>query len=300
MPYEDARVRSLGYIVLGAADVDAWETFGGQVLGLQPVRVSADRVLLREDHYTYRLDVRKSERQGFIAVGWDVGQPENLEVLAKRLADAGYQVTEGTREDTAERHVDALLRFRDPDDLYDIELFWGKKNSTDRFVSPIGAEFVAGDLGLGHIAQAVTDASTYRKLYREIFGFRLSDHINAHHGQAELEFLHCNPRHHSFAFIEVIPGVTPPKGIAHVMLEVTDLDIVGRVNDTINSGAATLRSTLGKHTNDKMISLYVISPSGLAIEYGHGGLIVDDESWLPTRYDDAHYWGHEHVTKWKP
>lgn len=292
-------VKALGYIRLGAKDVQAWAQFGGEVLGLQPVPVSEDRVLLREDEYAYRLDVRRSDREGFIAVGWDVGQPENLPALAEKLRDAGYRVTEGTAEAAKERQVDAFVSFREPDDLYDIELFTGLRNSSDRFISPTGATFVAGSrLGVGHVAQAVTDADAYRALYRGVLGFRLSDHIDVHDGQAELEFLHVNPRHHSFAFIEVIPGVTPPKGIAHIMLEVTELDIVGRINDKVNEGGAKLRSTLGKHTNDKMVSLYVISPNGIAIEYGYDGLqIADEESWLPTRYSDAHYWGHEPAAK---
>ena len=59
------------------------------------------------------------------------------------------------------------------------------------------------------------------------------------------------------------------------------------------AGAARLRSTFGKHTNDKMTSWYVSSPSGFGIEYGCGGILIDDETWLPTRYDEAHYWGHQ-------
>lgn len=290
-----ATVKALGYIVMAAADLDAWQVFGADLLGLQVAERTDERLLLRMDQYAYRFDVRRSEdKEGVVAVGWDVGTQEALDELTKKLIDAGYDVTTGTKDEAAERMVDALVRFQEPDGLYDIELFWGQKNAYERFVSPIGAEFVAGRLGLGHMAQAVSSAATYRALYRDIFGFRLSDHINAHKGQAELEFLHCNERHHSFAFIEVVPGVTPPVTIAHVMVEVTDLDIVGRVNDKVSEGIAPLRSTLGKHTNDKMVSLYVISPSKVAFEYGVGGILIDEDTWLPTRYDDAHYWGHHH------
>uniref|UniRef100_UPI0030F3E63F VOC family protein n=1 Tax=Nocardioides sp. GXZ039 TaxID=3136018 RepID=UPI0030F3E63F len=253
---------------------------------------TADRLLLRMDDYTWRLDVRGGERNAMTVVGWDVGTQEALETFSKLLSDEGYHVTDGSPELAAEREVTALITFRDPDDLYDIELFCGKKKSTARFVSPLGATFVSGDLGVGHIAQAVTDGARYHRLYHDIFGFRISDHITAHGGQAELEFLHCNPRHHSFAFIEVIEGVTPPPGVAHLMLEVTEMDIVGRSYDKVLAGAARLRSTLGRHTNDRMTSWYASSPSGFGIEYGCGGIVIDDETWLATRYDDADFWGH--------
>ena len=287
-----ASVRALGHVVIGATDLQAWKEFGSDLMGLQVAEHSEDRLLLRMDEYGYRLDIRKSEREGVLVAGWDVGTPAALDELAQRLTDEGYAVTAGTADEAVERQVGGLVRFREPDDLYDIELFWGKKRATEAFASPVGATFVAGDLGVGHIAQAVTSAATYRRLYRDIFGFRLSDHVAAHNGQAELEFLHCNPRHHSFAFIEVVEGVTPPVCIAHLMLEVTDLNTVGTSYDKVLDGAAPLRSTLGRHTNDRMTSWYAMSPSGFGVEYGVGGILVDDETWLPTRYDDAHTWGH--------
>ena len=77
------------------------------------------------------------------------------------------------------------------------------------------------------------------------------------------------------------------------MLEVDDLDVIGRNYDKVLAGAAPILSTFGKHTNDKMISFYVRSPSGFGIEYGTDGVVIDDETWLPTRYEVAHYWGHE-------
>ncbi|MFV2175497.1 VOC family protein [Actinomadura sp. LOL_016] len=288
----DANVRALGHVVVDATDLGAWHDFGTELLGLQCAERTDERLLFRMDHYTYRLVVQRSDRDGLAAAGWDVGNAASLDALTRRLADSGYEVSRADAAAATERHVEEFARLRDPDDLYDIELYWGKRNATPRFVSPIGATFVAGELGLGHIAQAVSDAEAYRRLYREIFGLRLSDHVDAHGGRAELEFLHCNRRHHSFAFIEVVEGVTPPTGIAHLMLEVDDLDTVGRGYDKVLAGAAPLRSTFGRHTNDEMTSWYVTCPAGFGIEYGVGGLLIDPETWLPTRYDAAHYWGH--------
>lgn len=79
------------------------------------------------------------------------------------------------------------------------------------------------------------------------------------------------------------------------MFEVDDLDIVGRAYDRVVAGEYPLYSSLGKHTNDKMVSFYVGSPSRFGIEYGVGGIQIDDEVWRPTRYDAAHFWGHQRV-----
>jgi 3,4-dihydroxy-9,10-secoandrosta-1,3,5(10)-triene-9,17-dione 4,5-dioxygenase len=41
----------------------------------------------------------------------------------------------------------------------------------------------------------------------------------------------------------------------------------------------------------------VNSPSGFQIELGTGGLLIDDTTWRPSRYDVPNFWGHEHQKK---
>ncbi|BDT99842.1 hypothetical protein IFM12276_28710 [Nocardia sputorum] len=40
-----------------------------------------------------------------------------------------------------------------------------------------------------------------------------------------------------------------------------------------------LSSTLGRHTNDKMISFYVRPPGGWDLEYGTEGMLVDESTY---------------------
>ncbi|WP_353952547.1 VOC family protein [Knoellia sp. S7-12] len=283
-----ARVKALGYAVVGSTDPAAWQEFGSGLLGLQVAHSSEDRLTLRMDQFVHRFDIRRAATDGVIAIGWDVGNPAALGEITARLTSAGYEVTTRDAEAATERSVSGLASFRDPDDNYDIELFWGLRNAAERFVSPTGATFVAGDLGVGHAFQVVRDEQVYTELYLDLLGFRLSDHIDMPGGVSGV-FTHCNPRHHSFAFAA---SPNRPIGVGHFMFEVDDLDIVGRSYDHVLAGAAPILSTFGKHTNDKMVSYYVRSPSGFGIEYGTDGILIDDESWLPTRYDVAHYWGH--------
>ena len=283
-----ARVKALGYAVVSSTDLEAWERFGSELLGLQVGQRSDDRLTLRMDQYVHRLDIRRGDVDGVTALGWDVGTPAALDEITARLEAAGYDVDRRDAQAAADRSVDGLVTFRDPDDNYDVELFWGLRNASDRFVSPIGATFVAGDLGLGHAFQVVRDEQAYRRLYFDLLGFRLSDHIDMPGGVAGV-FTHCNPRHHSFAFAA---SPSRPIGIGHLMFEVDDLDVIGHNYDKVLAGAAPILSTFGKHTNDKMISFYVRSPSGFGIEYGTDGIMIDDETWLPTHYEVAHYWGH--------
>lgn len=294
-----ARVRSLGYVIVGATDLPAWSAFAGDLLGLQVSVITDDTLELRMDEKEYRLVVNKAEQDSLQVIGWEVGGPDELEELSSVLRSAGYETQPLSAAELKSRRVSGGVSFDDPDGLVKIELHYGLRESTERFVSQAGAQFVTGAGGLGHVFQSVVDWEGYRHLYFDLLGFSLSDHIEAGPtGEVDLTFLHCNPRHHSYAFA-TLPGVGP--AIGHLMFEASELDIVGRAWDKVlEKDAAPILSTLGKHTNDKMISFYVRCPSNFGIEYGTGGILIDEVAWTPTRYSAAHYWGHARKTPVDP
>jgi len=284
-----ATVRSLGYAVLGG-DLEQWRTFAANVLGLQVVEHTDSSIRLRMDEFAYRLEVQQSDELGVNTLGWQVKDADELQELIARVEKYGYTVTHHGRgsELATARSVLDVASFTDPDGLT-IELFYALESALTPFVSPTGTEFVAGrDLGLGHIFQLVSDPEKYHELYRDVLGFRISDFI----GPAT--FYHCNPRHHSFAFVPT-PGDDRKRaqGVGHIMLETADMDGVGRAIDAMYEHGAKEKATLGKHTNDKMISFYIETPSGTQIEYGTGGIFIDDATWTPTHYNSAHFWGHD-------
>ena len=282
-------VRSLGYVVISAGDLDAWETFATGLIGLQVAERTPDRLRLRNDRSWYRLDVQRGDAEGVTTLGWEVGGPQELVEFAKILESAGYDVTEESADFARDRGAMGVISFLDPDGLR-VELFYGQKIDRSVFVSPTGARFVTGDGGLGHVFQLVNDEEKHRQLYFDLLGFKLSDYIEF--GPIFGVFTHCNPRHHSFAFAAV-PNA--PKGIGHIMFEVDDIDTVGRAYDkVVKEKAAPLAISFGRHSNDQMMSFYVNSPSGFQIEFGTGGLLIDDDTWRPWRYDVPNFWGHEH------
>ena len=69
----------------------------------------------------------------------------------------------------------------------------------------------------------------------------------------------------------------------HLMVEAATLDDVGLALDRAEQLGIPMMNTLGKHTNDHMVSFYVYSPEGYAIEFGWNGLRVTDGGARPTR-----------------
>jgi hypothetical protein len=86
----------------------------------------------------------------------------------------------------------------------------------------------------------------------------ISDYIGT------MTFLHCNPRHHSIAIQPRNPDL--PRSRDKKMWH-------------------------ARHSNDEMVSFYMVTPSGFEVECGWGGRLVDDATWQVQRHDRGGLWG---------
>jgi biphenyl-2,3-diol 1,2-dioxygenase len=131
-----------------------------------------------------------------------------------------------------------------------------------------------------------------RRFYQDLLGFRLSDIIRMQPGPQfafDMEFFHCNPRHHTLALIPV----PMPKRLHHFMVQVSTLDAVGFALERANSAGTPITASLGRHTNDQMVSFYSRTPAGFEVEFGQGAIEVDDATWRVGRHDKPSSWGHK-------
>ncbi|MGW4117673.1 VOC family protein [Nocardia sp. NPDC004711] len=287
-----AAFASLGYVRAQIADVDAWRAFAFDTIGFaEGSGPNADSVYLRVDEHTYRLELVPGDRDAVIAVGWQVADRRSLELVREILEKAGVAVTTLTLAEAANRHVEEAIAFVDPSG-FTIEVFHGPLLDHSPVVGKFGNRFVTGDLGLGHVVLPVRDIEEARKFYTEVLGFasRGSFRVGPPDHPIWIRFMGVNARHHSLA---LIPGSRPDgPGIVHVMVEVDSLDDVGRALDRVNKAGYHLSSTLGRHTNDKMISFYVRTPGGWDLEFGCEGMLVGDDYVAEEMTADS-YWGHE-------
>jgi 2,3-dihydroxybiphenyl 1,2-dioxygenase len=282
-------IQSLGYIGLNAPDLDEWERVAGEGFGVMAVRRD-DGLQLRLDERAYRLRVHRSDAPGFAYAGWEVAHAQALGALVARLEGASVPIKEMSAEECADRAVIAGVAFAD-DNGYEHHAFYGAAVSSSPFRSPTGTQFVTGHQGAGHIVLLAPDHVRSTQFLSDVLGFRLSDQIAF--GPVRLSFFHCNRRHHSVAVMTLAAGDRPhPRGIHHFMLEVADVDMLGLAYDRCRAGAAPLASTLGRHTNDQMISFYARTPSAVEVEYGWAGRPVDTDPWVVTTYDRPSTWGH--------
>lgn len=285
---------TLGYLGFGVSDLAAWETFATGVLGLTRARALPDGGFsLRMDGHAERLHIVPGG-DDLAHMGWDCGDAAGLEDVAGRLTAAGVTVTEDAAL-AEERQVTRLLRCTDPDGV-PAELYFGPTLAGEAFSSPlVPSGFVADALGLGHIVLSSADRDASWRFYVDLLGFRLSDHIvcEFYGHPVSLSFFHAPSaagapsRHHTLAF-----GGPQRKRLHHFMLEVAELEDVGKAYDRAIRARVPIMQTLGRHPNDRMLSFYALTPSRFQFEFGWGGRLVDDDDWSTTTYDRISDWGH--------
>jgi len=267
-------VASLGYVGFEVSDLAAWDSYMSDFLGLMRARSDGETVRYRMDDRAFRMQASKGKADDISFIGLEVETYEGMRALREKLDRAGVKYTAGSDNLKADRGVRDLIVLNDPAGLQ-VEVYVGATSLTNvPFTSPAGVTgFLTGEQGLGHVVLSSDRIDEVRDFYTRILGFRLSDTI----GMALrpdftllLEFYHCNPRHHTLA----LAPMPAPKRIHHFMVEMASLDDVGFAMDRLGRLGVKQTMTLGKHTNDQMVSFYAATPSGFEVEVGTAGIAV--------------------------
>ncbi|MCW2587503.1 MAG: putative 2,3-dihydroxybiphenyl 1,2-dioxygenase or glyoxalase/bleomycin resistance protein [Frankiales bacterium] len=291
-----AFVHSLGYLVVETTDLDRWRELAVDVLGMAVGQgPDPEALYLRIDDRPARVVVHPGQTDRLVTVGWEVRDRETWRQVVRRLEDAGAPVKVGSSAEADERRVQELVFTQDPSGTQ-LEVFHGPALVHDKLLTPHGATFVTGGQGLGHVVLPTTNAEEAYDFYSQVLGFRSRGAFKLPPGmpgtppdaRRYLRFLSCNERHHALA----LAPWPQENGIIHFMLEVTELDDVGRALDRLHKRKFPLSSTLGRHTNDKMVSFYVATPSGFDVELGCFGLRVKEDDYTAEDITADSTWGH--------
>lgn len=289
-----AAVKELAYVVYEVSDLPAWERFCVDLLGMQISASTGSRLAVRTDERIHRWLLVEGPADDLLASGYEVESSASLDDIVQRLRDAGTEVQEGSEDLARDRGVERIAVTADPMGNR-VELVTGLADATTPFESPLLlSSFVNGAGGAGHqvlLSKGVA-REDYLAFYQGLLGFRISDVIIEELAPgivADLIFLHCNPRHHTVA----LGDMPHPKMTHHFMVEVSDPRDVGLAWDRCLKAGQPFEMTLGMHPNDNMFSFYVRTPSGFSVEYGSGGLLIEDpDSWEIKTFDKLNNWGH--------
>ena len=282
------RVDELAYIVLETVDVEAWVRYAQGVLGFEVVRDGAS-VRLRMDSRPFRYLLRKGKTDGLPILGWQVADAENLEWVVARVRQLDLDVVPLDRVELRDRHAAAGVRLTCRNGIT-FELAYGLTAAEPFSSRGDVTGFVTSSGGLGHVVWTVPDVEEMDRLMIDAFGMSLRENILTPLGTGH--FYGCNPRHHSLA---VLSG--PTLRLEHLMVEMKELDDVGRAMDRAEDAGYMIPQPLGRHRTDHMVSFYVQTPNGFGMEIGFDGLLCGDD-WNEVRESSRlRPWGHGHAMR---
>ncbi|MET7896563.1 VOC family protein [Streptomyces mirabilis] len=288
-------IRGLGYVRVSATDLAAWRDFAFTAIGFaEGAGPEAGALHLRMDERHARLVIVPGDVDRVEAVGWEVTDHLALARIERAVADAGLPVKPLTAETLRTRQVEAGITFEAPGGT-PVEVVHSARLDHSPLATPYGNRFVTGALGLGHVVVPVDEPDAAHTFYAEVLGFRsrgaFAFPAPAGRPPARIRFMGVNARHHSLAIMPS-PQLRAP-ALVHVMVECGTLDEVGRALDRVTGAGYHLSSTLGRHTNDKMVSFYVRTPGGWDLEVGCDGALVDDATYTAEEITADSYWGHQ-------
>lgn len=288
-------IRGLAYVVAETTDIPRWKNYAENVLGMMTQASPDGGLTVRMDERQFRFAIQPGARDCYVASGWEVLNQAAFDDALRVLREAKVPYTLEDAAFNRKRCVQQVASFQDPSGNRH-ELVWGFKSDFAHFASPKGvSRFITGNIGMGHTVLPAPNFEATATFVREVMGFGLSDIMNFEPPGTEgvslpIHFFHCNNgRHHSLA----LAGFPVASGCVHVMVEVENMPEVGRAIDRMREQKVQQTATLGQHTNDRMTSFYMLTPSNFDIEYGYGGAVVDWNEHIVHEFTRVSLWGHD-------
>lgn len=282
-------IHSLGYVRFGSTDADAWRGFASDVIGAKVEDGGDGTLRLRLDDRPTRITVVPSAEDRLLGAALEVRDRREFDEMIGRLEAAGVAVKAGSDEEAEHRLVERFVVFDDPCGN-PLEIFYSHKVDGLPVQLPHGGAFVTGDLGAGHVVLPASDIDVAFNFYTEVLGFHHRDTMVVRipgHPVRTLRFLGCNPRHHTIALTQA----DAPQGLRHMMIEVDSIKTFGRAYARARE-AGFLKTEIGQHSNDEVLSFYMFCPGGYELEYGVHGRHVDQSTWVTRELTNLSYWGY--------
>lgn len=293
------KIKALGYIGIASTNPSEWTTFLENTVGLMsaPMMEGKKDLYFKMDDYAWRICVFESDKNRLAYAGWEVATREDFVEALAELKAQNISFTPLSDDECKEKNIREGIRLHDPHGN-PLEIFYNMQLDYLALNTPANVKGFEtgyrGDMGLGHYVLPTNKFDECYEFYTQVLGFGLTDYMEFNFTEQPqgLHFLHVNnPRHHSLAIYQ---DPNPPEhNCIHLMFEVESIDEVGHFMDRCKENDIKITSSLGRHTNDLMMSVYVASPAGFSIEFGCDGVQLDWEDYTPTESARPSLWGHD-------
>jgi catechol 2,3-dioxygenase len=281
-------ITRIGHVAFTVTDLERSTRFAQDIIGLREVQRTDEVAYLTSATRHHQLRLRAGNHHVCDEIGFDVDSPEGWQTLLDRVADAGFDVTEG--EDPLCTQV---FRFT-IDDGPTLALCSGAAATDHVRYSAPGAR----PRKLGHVTIASPATERIGSVLTNVLGFRLSDRLPlGEHADGDLTWYRCNADHHAI-------GLTPgPAGVHHYAFELDGFAAFGTMGDHLLANGKRYIWGPGRHGPGDNLFAYFEDADGSMIEIYSDMQQIEDEStyerssW-PDVASSANVWGPAPPAHW--
>ena len=144
-------VHSLGYFLFEVSDLEAWDHFLTEVVGVERGQTLVEGLVpYRTDERAARILLREGPADDLVALGFEVPTETALAEVSARVGKAGYAIEPSSTGEARGRGVAGFARTFEPGGVA-IEIFYGPVIAETPFRRDVVATgFVTGEQGVGH------------------------------------------------------------------------------------------------------------------------------------------------------
>lgn len=262
-------LRDIHCVRMGTTDLDAAEKFAVDIVGLQVVERTDDRLRLRSDWRHHSLCYFKGE-PGDHTIQFELKDWRGLDTALAQLDAAGVPCGRGTDEEAIDRFTHEFGWFTDPTGNR-IEMLVRPYEANRPYYGPRPT----GITGFGHIGLNTTDPARDQDFWMQHFNARVSDWIGP------VPLMRVKTVHHQFA---LFPSSGP--GIQHINHQVERIDDLLIAAYYLQERDVRIVFGPGRHATSGGYFLYFEGHDGVTFEYSTSDrmIIEDDENYRPRQF----------------
>jgi catechol 2,3-dioxygenase-like lactoylglutathione lyase family enzyme len=272
----ESLITHLRHVDLAIPDYDRQLAFYTGPWGLTTVASDAGIAFLAAEgspeRYIVRL--RQDARKRLDLVAFGAASGADVDRLAERLIAQGVRLAQEPGPLGTEGGGYGL-RFFDVD---------GRTVEVSADVAPRGhrkiEERESIPVRLSHVVLNSADPDATARWYAGVLGFRLSDTLAGPELGTIMNFMRCNPRHHSVAFAR-----GPHVSLHHISFELRGIDEFMRGTGRILRSGTRMVWGPGRHLAGSNTFAYFLDPQNNTVEYTTELQVLDEDAWHPHIYD---------------
>lgn len=264
-------IMRLGHVEVQVTDLDKAGKFYRDVMGLQEVKKTKDRLYFKcwDEYDHHSVILKQAGGLGLVKIGWKVQSENDLADLEKKIEGFGVKASRISKNE--EPAIGEAVSFIAPSGQKMILYHQIEQPGRGHSVPDIYPQTISGIAPphLDHLVIAAEDVDEMVRFLTTALGFRVSERVVDPEGHSVFSFLFIHGKPHDVAISK-----GPSGKFHHFAFYLDDWNDVGKAARLLGDSQLQLDVPPSKHGITRGVTTYFRDPSGNRLETFAGGYLT--------------------------